>query len=122
MKKPKLFLLGILLLALLIVSCGQKRNKLVDSWKITEVEAKVPMTDSVKSDILEKGILTFTDDGHVNGHLERDFADGIYTLTKKGKLLTIKDETGTPFSFESTIEGDKIVLEDERMVLTLLKK
>ncbi|WPR72703.1 hypothetical protein SLW70_06120 [Flavobacterium sp. NG2] len=104
-----------------MVSCNKKRKKLVDSWKVTEVEAKIPMTDSVKNDILEKGVLTFTDDGYVSGHLERDFNDGIYILTKKGRSLTIKDETGTPFSYESTIESDKMILEDEDMKITLLK-
>lgn len=122
MNKSKLYLFGITLLTVLLFSCNNKRKSLVDSWKITAVEAKVPMTDSVKNDILDKGILTFTDNGHVNGHLERDFADGIYSLTKKGKFLTIKDETGTPFSFESTIEDDKVILEDDRMIITLLRK
>ncbi|MGA9638077.1 hypothetical protein [Flavobacterium sp.] len=122
MKKSKLFLFGVVLLTVFMVSCGKKRNKLVDSWKITEVEAKTPLSDSVKNDILTNGVLTFTHDGHVNGHLERDFTDGIYTLTKKGKNLTIKDETGTPFLYESTIQSDKLILENEEMKITLVKK
>ncbi|GIZ08955.1 hypothetical protein [Flavobacterium sp. UMI-01] len=121
MKKSKLFAFGVIVLTMLMVSCNKSRKKLVDSWKVTEVEAKVPISDSVKNDILAKGTLTFTDDGYVSGHLERDFNDGLYILTKKGRSLTIKDETGTPFTYESTIEKDKMILEDEEMKITLLK-
>jgi hypothetical protein len=122
MKKSKLIVFAVVLLAVLMVSCNKKRNKLVDSWKVTEVEAKKPISDSVKNDILTMGDLTFTDDGRVNGHLERDFRDGVYLLTKKGKSLTIKDETGTPFSYESTIESDKMILENDEIKLTLMTK
>ncbi|WP_418263967.1 hypothetical protein [Flavobacterium faecale] len=121
MKKSILFLFGVVLLTVLMVSCNKKRKKLVDSWKVTEVVAKVPVSDSIKDDILARGVLTFTDDGYVSGHLERDFVDGLYILTKKGRSLTIKDETGTPFTYESIIESDKMILEDEEFKITLLK-
>jgi hypothetical protein len=122
MKKSKLFIFGVLLSAIVLVSCSQKRNDLVNSWKVTEIEAKTPHTDSVKNDILANGNLTFTKDGHVSGTLETDINDGTYALTKKGTNLVIKDETGTPYPFESTITDDKLVLDSKEMKLTLIKK
>lgn len=122
MKKSKLFIFGVLLSAIVLVSCSQKRNDLVNSWKVTEIEAKTPHTDSVKNDILTNGNLTFTKDGHVSGTLETDINDGTYALTKKGTNLVIKDETGTPYPFESTITDDKLVLDSKEMKLTLIKK
>lgn len=122
MKKSKLFIFGVLLSAILLVSCSQKRNDLVNSWKVTEIEAKTPHTDSVKNDILSNGNLTFTKDGHVSGALETDINDGTYALTKKGTNLVIKDETGTPYPFESTITDDKLILDSKEMKLTLIKK
>lgn len=122
MKKSKLFVFTVVLLAVLMVSCHKKRNKLVDSWKVTEVEAKMPISDSIKNDILTRGDLIFTDDGRVNGHLQRDFIDGVYLLTNKGKSLTIKDETGTPFSYDSSIDHDIMILENEEIKITLKTK
>lgn len=122
MKKSKLFIFGVLLSAIVLVSCSQKRNDLVNSWKVTEIEAKTPHIDSVKNDILTNGNLTFTKDGHVSGTLETDINDGTYALTKKGTNLVIKDETGTPYPFESTITDDKLVLDSKEMKLTLIKK
>jgi len=122
MKKSKLFIFGVLLSAIVLVSCSQKRNDLVNSWKVTEIEAKTPHMDSVKNDILTNGNLTFTKDGHVSGTLETDINDGTYALTKKGTNLVIKDETGTPYPFESTITDDKLVLDSKEMKLTLIKK
>lgn len=121
MKKSILFVSGVLLVALLMVSCN-KRNKLADAWKIAKVEAKTPVSDSVKNDIMTKGFLTFTKEGLVSGHLERDFTDGVYILADKGKSLIIKDETGTPFSYESTIGSDELILETSEMKITLVKK
>ncbi|MFA9189392.1 hypothetical protein AAGV33_01985 [Flavobacterium sp. FBOR7N2.3] len=121
MKKSKLFIFGVVLMAVLMVSCNNKRNNLVNSWKITEVEAKTPHVDSVKNDILTNGKLTFTKDGHVTGHIENDINDGTFALTKKGKSLVIKDDNGTPFPFESTITDDQIILDSEEMKLTLTK-
>ena len=122
MKKSKLFIFGVLLSAIVFISCSQKRNDLVNSWKVTEIEAKTPHTDSVKNDILTNGNLTFTNDGHVSGTLEMDINDGTYALTKKGTNLVIKDETGTPYPFESTITDDKLILDSKEMKLTLTKK
>lgn len=122
MKKSKLFIFGVLLSAIVLVSCSQKRNDLVNSWKVTEIEAKTPHMDSVKNDILTNGNLTFTKDGHVSGTLETDINDGTYALTKKGTNLVIKDETGTPYPFESTITDDKLILDSKEMKLTLIKK
>jgi len=122
MKTAKLFIFGIVLSTIVLVSCSQKRNDLVSSWKVTEIEAKTPHTDSVKNDILTNGNLTFTKDGHVSGTLETDINDGTYALTKKGTNLVIKDETGTPYPFESTITDDKLILDSKEMKLTLTKK
>ncbi|WP_026715324.1 hypothetical protein [Flavobacterium daejeonense] len=122
MKKLKLFSYSFLLIAMLMMACHEKRNELVDSWKITAVEAKTTLSDSVKNEILTKGTLTFTKDGHVNGFLESEINDGTYALTKKGKNLVIKDENGTPFSFESDISDDEVILVSDKMKLTLTKK
>ncbi|AOZ98952.1 MULTISPECIES: hypothetical protein [Flavobacterium] len=121
MKKSQLLIFGTVLLTTLIISCNQKRNNLVNTWKITEVEAKTPHVDSVKSDILSNGTLTFTKDGHVNGYIETEINDGTYALTKKGKNLVIKDENGTPYPFESTITDDKVILDSEDMKITLTR-
>ncbi|RED27106.1 hypothetical protein BD847_1039 [Flavobacterium cutihirudinis] len=123
MKKSKLFIFGILLSAVLILSCNKaKRNELVNSWKVTNVEAnKKPLSDSLKNIILTNGQLTFTEDGHVTGFLLREMTDGTYALTKKGKSLVIKDETGTPWPCVSTITKDELILEAEEVKLTLKK-
>ncbi|MFL9830204.1 hypothetical protein ABS764_04995 [Flavobacterium sp. ST-87] len=121
MKKLNFFICGFVLSATLIISCNNKRNDLVDTWKVTAVEGKTPHMDSVKNDILANGTLTFTKDGHVNGKLETDF-NGTYALTKKGKNLVIKDETGTPYPFESTISDDMLILDSEEVKITFMKK
>jgi hypothetical protein len=121
MKKSKLFILGIALLTLFMISCHNKRNKLVNSWKITAVEPKMPLSDSAKNAILKNGMLTFTEDGHVTGYLQSEITDGTYALTKKGKSLIIKDETGTPYPCESTITDDQLILDSREMKLTLKK-
>lgn len=53
MKKSKLFIFGIAFLTIIMISCHKGRNKLINSWKITAVEAKVPLSDSVKNAILK---------------------------------------------------------------------
>ncbi|OMQ09071.1 hypothetical protein [[Flexibacter] sp. ATCC 35103] len=121
MKKSKLFIFGIALLALLMVSCHKDRNKLVNSWKITAVEPKIPLSDSLKNVILTQGQLTFTKDGHVTGYLQREITDGTFALTKGGKSLVIKDETGTPYPCESTITDDELILDSKEMKVTLKK-
>nr|WP_294926105.1 hypothetical protein [uncultured Flavobacterium sp.] len=121
MKKSNLFIYGIIIVAVLMVSCHKGRNKLINSWKITEVEAKMPMSDSVKNEILANGMLTFTKDGHVTGFLQREITDGTFALTKGGKSLVIKDETGTPYPCESTITNDKLILDSKEMKITLDK-
>jgi hypothetical protein len=120
MKNSKLFIFGIFFLTVLIVSC-QKRGKLVNSWKITAVEAKLPLSDSAKNVILTNGTLTFTKDGHVTGYLQSEITNGTYALTKGGKSLVIKDETGTPYPCESTITDDELVLDSKEMKITLKK-
>lgn len=122
MKKSNLLFFGVLLSAVLIVSCNNKRNDLVSTWKITELETKTPHLDSVKSEILANGNLTFTKDGHVSGQLETEINNGTYALTKKGTNLVIKDETGTPYPFETTITEDKLILDSKEMKITLTKK
>jgi len=121
MKKSKLFIFGIALLTVLMISCHSKRNQLVNSWKITAVEPKMPLSDSAKTAILTNGMLTFTEDGHVTGFLQREITDGTYALTKKGTSLVIKDETGTPYPCESTITDDQLILDSREMKLTLKK-
>jgi heat shock protein HslJ len=121
MKKSKLFIFGVALLAVLMISCHSNRNKLVNSWKITAVEAKIPLSDSAKAAILSQGNLTFTEDGHVTGYLQSEITNGTYALTKGGKSLVIKDETGTPYPCESTITADKLILDSKEMKLTLNK-
>ncbi|KQX00611.1 hypothetical protein [Flavobacterium sp. Root420] len=121
MKKSKLFILGIALLTLFMISCHNKRNKLVNSWKITAVEPKMPLSDSAKTAILKNGMLTFTEDGHVTGYLQSEITDGTYALTKKGKSLVIKDETGTPYPCESSITDDQLILDSREMKLTFKK-
>ena len=122
MKKSKLLLLGFTLLMLVMISCHKGRNKLTNSWKITAVEAKVPMSDSLKNVILNNGKLTFTDDGYVSGYLRREISKGSFILSKGGKSLVIKDETGTPYNCESTITNDELILENDEMKLTFKKE
>lgn len=122
MKKSIFFTYGIALVVLLLAACNKKRNDLVDSWKITEIEAKKPISDSVKNEILAKGTLTFTKDGRVSGFLESEIDEGSYALTKKGKNLVIKDETGTPYPFECNITDDQLILDSKDMKITFIKK
>lgn len=122
MKKSALFIFGLVLLTTLMISCHKGRNKLVNSWKITAVEAKIPLSDSAKSVILSKGNLTFTEDGKVTGFMQSEITDGTFILSKGGKNLVIKDETGTPYPCVSTITDDKLILDSKEMKLTLEKK
>jgi hypothetical protein len=122
MRKSKLFIFGIALLTVLTISCHRKRNELVNSWKITAIESKKgPVSDSVKHVILTEGNLTFTKDGHVTGYLLQPITDGTYALTKQGKSLVIKDETGTPYPLVSTITDEELILEGEDYNFTLKK-
>lgn len=121
MRNSKLFTFVIAIAVVLMVSCHSKRNKLVNSWKVSAVEAKIPLSDSAKNAILTNGMLTFTEDGHVTGYLLREITDGTYALTKGGKSLVIKDETGTPYPCESTITADKLILDTKEAKLTLDK-
>lgn len=120
MKNSKLFIFTLALAAVLMISCS-KRNTLVSSWKITAVEPKMPISDSLKTVILTDGTLTFTKDGHVTGFLTRDITNGTYALTKGGKSLVIKDEVGTPYPCESTITSDELILDSKEMKITLKK-
>ncbi|MCC9070127.1 hypothetical protein LNQ49_00715 [Flavobacterium sp. F-65] len=120
MKKTRLFIFGFALLSLLIISCQKDRSKLINSWKVTNVESKKTISDSLKNVIISKGNLTFTKDGKVTGFLDVDL-NGTYALNKGGKSLTIKDETGTPYPFTSTIDKEQLVLDGEDMTLTLDK-
>ncbi|MDL2144528.1 MULTISPECIES: hypothetical protein [Flavobacterium] len=121
MKKSKLFIFAIAVLAVLMISCHKGRNKLVNSWKITAVEPKLPISDSMKNVILTQGTLTFTEDGHVTGYLTQEINNGTYALTKGGKNLVIKDETGTPYPCESIITEDQLTLDSKEMKVTLKK-
>jgi len=121
MKKSKLFIFGIAMAAVLLISCAKGRNKLVNSWKVTSVEAKMPLSDSLKAVILSDGTLTFTEDGHVTGFLMSEITNGTYALTKGGKSLVIKDEVGTPYPCESTITSDELILDTKEMKLKLKK-
>ncbi len=112
---------GMVLLTVLMVSCHKGRNKLVNSWKITAVEPKIPLSDSLKNVILTNGTLTFTEDGHVTGYLQNEINNGTFALTKGGKSLVIKDETGTPYPCESTITDDQLILDSKEMKITLKK-
>ncbi|MFD2942989.1 MULTISPECIES: hypothetical protein [Flavobacterium] len=121
MKNSKLFTLVIAVVVLLMVSCHTKRNRLVNSWKVTAVEAKIPMSDSTKNAILTNGTLTFTEDGHVTGYFLREINDGTFALTKKGTSLVIKDEVGTPYPCVSTITEDQLILDAKEAKITLSK-
>jgi len=121
MRKSNLFIFAIALLTVLMISCHKGRNKLVNSWKITAVEPKIPLSDSLKNVILTNGTLTFTEDGHVTGYLQNEINNGTFALTKGGKSLVIKDETGTPYPCESTITDDQLILDSKEMKITLKK-
>lgn len=121
MRKSNFFIFAVTLLAVLMVSCHKGRNTLVNSWKITAVEPKIPLSDSLKNVILTQGQLTFTEDGHVTGYLQSEITNGTFALTKGGKSLVIKDETGTPYPCESTITSDELILDSKEMKLTLKK-
>lgn len=120
MKKTNLLILGFALFSLLFISCTKDRNKLISSWKVSNVESKKTLSDSMKSVILSKGNLTFSKDGKVTGFLDAEL-NGTYALNEGGKNLTIKDETGTPYPFSSTIEKEQLILDGEHMILTLDK-
>jgi hypothetical protein len=120
MKKSTLFIFGFVFLSLLMISCQKERNKLVNSWKVTNVEAKKRLSDSIKNVILSKGNLKFSKDGKVTGFLDVEL-NGTYALNKGGKNLIIKDEVGTPYPFTSTIDKEQLVLDGEDMTLTLDK-
>ena len=121
MKNSKLFTLVIAIAVVFMVSCHQKRDKLVNSWKVSAVEPKETVSDSTKNAILTNGMLTFTEDGHVTGYLLREITDGTYALTNKGTSLIIKDEVGTPYVCESTITEDQLILDTKEAKLTFSK-
>lgn len=109
------------MMAVLFISCHKGRNKLVNAWKVTEVESKISLSDSAKNVILTNGMLTFTEDGHVTGYFLRPITDGTYALSNGGKSLVIKDETGTPFPCESTITDEQLILDAKEVKITFKK-
>lgn len=121
MKNSKLFTLLIAIAVVIMVSCHRKRDKLVNSWKVTAVEAKKSLSDSAKTEILANGTLTFTEDGHVTGYLLREITEGTYALSEKGQKLIIRDEVGTAYVCKSTITDDKLTLDTDEAKLTLDK-
>lgn len=121
MKKSKLFIFGVALLTIVMISCHKGRNRLINSWKITNVEAKIGLSPEEKNTILTNGTLTFTEDGHVTGYLLHEINDGSFVLSEGGKKLVIKDENGTPYVCDSEISEDKLTLDTKEMKLTLTK-
>ncbi|MBP4137127.1 MULTISPECIES: hypothetical protein [Flavobacterium] len=121
MKKSKLLIVAIAIFALLFVSCHKGRKKLINSWKVTAVELKKPLSDSLKNLILSKGNLTFTEDGKVTGFLEHDM-NGTFILSEGGKSLVLKDETQTPYKYVSDIEHEGLILDNPTMKITLTSK
>lgn len=121
MKNSKLVTLLFAVAVVLMVSCHGKRDRLVNSWKVSAVEPKTSINDSTKNAILTNGMLTFTEDGHVTGYLLREITDGTYALSQKGKKLIIKDEVGTPYVCESTITEDQLILDTKEAKLTFSK-
>lgn len=117
MKKSKLFIVGFALLGVLLVSCNKTQGMLAKSWKVTNVEAKGTISDSIKNVILSTGNLSFTKDGKVSGNL-LGAVSGTYELSKDGKTLTIKDASGTPESYVSAIEEGKLVMDGKEVKLT----
>lgn len=121
MKNSKLVTLLFAVAVVLMISCHGKRDRLVNSWKVSAVEPKTSINDSTKNAILTNGMLTFTEDGHVTGYLLREITDGTYALSQKGKKLVIKDEVGTPYVCESTITEDQLILDTKEAKLTFKK-
>jgi NAD/NADP transhydrogenase alpha subunit len=81
MKKSKLLIVGFTLLGVLLVSCNKTKGMLVKSWKVTNVEAKGTISDSIKNVIMSTGNLSFTKDGKVSGNL-LGVVSGTYDLSK----------------------------------------
>ncbi|OMQ08949.1 lipocalin family protein [[Flexibacter] sp. ATCC 35103] len=121
MKKPFLYTFSLALLSLMFLSFNKNRDNLVGSWKITKVEPKTAVSQTAKNDILSHGSLTFTDDGFVRGRILQDINNGTFALTKKGKSLVIKEDTGTPYNCQSIINEDELVLDTKQMTVTLTK-
>ena len=121
MKKSKLLIVGFALLGEVLVSCNKTQGMLVKSWKVTNVEAKGTISDSIKNVIMATGNLSFTKDGKVSGNLLGPVS-GRYELGKDGKTLTIVDATGKPESYSTIIEENKLVLDGTEAKLTFAKQ
>jgi hypothetical protein len=120
MKKAKLFIAAFSLLGVLLVSCNKTEGMLNNSWKVSNVEAKGTLSDSIKNIIISTGNLTFTKDGKVTGNLLGPVS-GTYELAKDGKTLTIVDATGKPESYSSVIEENRLILDGAEVELTFSK-
>ena len=120
MKKAKSFIVAFALLGALIISCNKKQSMLTNSWKVTNMEAKGTIADSIKNAIVSTGNLTFTKEGKVSGNLLGPVS-GTYELSEDEKILTILDASGKPESYSFMLEENKLVLDGMEAKLTFIK-
>lgn len=121
MKKAFLSTFCLALLSIVFLSFNKHRDNLVGNWKVIKVEPKISISETTKNEMIAHGSLTFTEDGHLTGYLLQEIHNGTFALTKKGKKLVIKEDTRTPYPCESTITEDKLVLDNEKVKITLVK-
>jgi len=95
MKNFKKFMLMLLVTSGILASCGKKDgDKLVKTWRVTDIETQTDLPDSVKTAMMADAKMVFTKDGHYTtaGGIGAD--EGTYTLDKEGKVLSTVSTSG----------------------------
>lgn len=124
MKKIRNLALGVCLLGFIITSCGNKTEKLVKTWQVTDIETSPKLADSVKTKMLNNSIMVFTKDGHYNTNGGIGVDQGTYTLDKDGKNLSTISEAGKDNSVYviEKLSDDKLVLNNNGNTVTCTAK
>lgn len=112
MKKLKNTAFTFCLLGFIISACGNKTEKLVKTWQVSDIETSAKLADSVKTKMLNNSVMVFTKDGHYNTNGGIGVDQGTYTLDKDGKNLSTISEAGKDNSVYviEKLSDDKLVL------------
>lgn len=101
-----------LLTVVFLPSCGNKKNDLVKTWQVSDIDTETDLADSIKTAMLSNSTFQFTEDGHYTSSGGIGADQGTYTLDEEGKTLSTISSAGRN-SDVYTIEK----LNDEKLVL-----
>jgi hypothetical protein len=123
MKLKSLF--AAVVVTLLLASCGKKPADILSKgvWKLSALETKAQIADSVKNAYLATATFEFKKDGSYSVSGPNSDA-GTYTVDKDGKSLMLKSTAGKSDDNFTIVEltPEKVVLEDANGKFTVVPK